>query len=728
MRLRTRLAAASVIGWILLGAIGLGPLAPLGPADAVAAAATTPCHDADALLAAGRYTDAYAAYAAVRPGGATCARQGRAAAADLQAAGQLISVGLTTQADAEIVQAVDADPTLTLPASLLPPRAAAAQRAIALAKALAAHGFRQQAAQILQSLIDADPGIRLAPAVTAVLAPPATAALARPGESFWASLGNSVPSWAGITTAVALLLFLGVFLIPRLRNRLYLQKFTVTEGVSDVDPEDLRVGVRDDLRRLADRYAATPRGRRLRLDIAGPYDETLDIGSVEDKAPDKLQFVFALLRMLLRRFPRLSRARLITGDLQADVVVEMGMQTVDKVPICSAPVRHKKFSFPPASPASAQYAQLSLPIAAWIIFERYPRYTLGGTHDLDSFAVFAAGCAWQDVGDLARAEQFYHDARTKDRNNTAAAHNLATLWQQDEIVGSTTLAGSGVKGGDWRALLRTVIGTTGTKTHDPQWVRSRYALSRGLADLAQDREEAKHYARELAVEIEEQLRTPGKDTPVDLLTSSRGPVLALATSEMIPLTADVNGVSVMGVIPAGITEVDVIQLLRYGGDGAPEKLAAFVEANYPDDAEVKYNLYRYQRNRNWACEDAIKEINRELGSASGERRTELQARLQEVEAAAVQAGDTMSQYRREISETADASVLARVDAVARAEHPREQPGGADARKGLLDVIGQATRRREVDMRKHRPRIRTDDSPWNGSPAEDPDGGPLYGDE
>ncbi len=714
MRLPARLATASTIGLILLGA-------PAGP-NLAAAAARTPCGSADALLAAGHYTRAYAGYAAVRPTSTACARQGMAAAGDLQAASQLISIGLVRQADAEIIRAVAADPTLTLPASLLPPNAAVTRRAIALAESLSAHGFRRQAAQILLSVIQADPGIRLEP--------PAREILAAQGESFWAWLGKFARSLPGLAT-VAVLLLLALSLYPRLRRRLHLQKFTIADGPAGVDPEDVRVRVEDELQRLSDEQASTPSGRRLRLDIAGPYDETVSIGPVVEKAPDWVQFIVALVGVLVQKIPwlsrLLSRARLVTGNLKAGVVVDVAIQTVDKVEVCSAPVKHEDFGFPPASPASARYAQLALPIAAWIIFGRYRKCTLGGTRDLQSFAKFAAGCAWQDLGDLGMAERYYQEAREKDKGNAAAVHNLAVLWQQDEIAGSGQIAGNvqtadytmtgraAEADRDWRALLRSLIRATRSKTRDPQWLRSRYALSRGLADLAQNPDEARHYAREFAIEVEEQLKRPRKHTQVEFLTRSRGAALALAASQLIPFTDDIDDVSVAGTVPENVSADDVMRLLRYGGDGAPEILAAFIEANCPEDAEVKYNLYRYQRNRIWACEDAAEAINRELrGGADSERRAALQARLGEVEGTAGRAAETMNRYHREIIRAADLPVLARIEAVAKVRRVRREDD--DPETGLAPPSPPdagfwrtATERRQEESGKIRPPDRIDNT-------------------
>jgi hypothetical protein len=65
------------------------------------------------------------------------------------------------------------------------------------------------------------------------------------------------------------------------------------------------------------------------------------------------------------------------------------------------------------NPVAARYAQLALPTAAWVIPNRYDKYTLGRTRRLDSFTKFAVGSAWQqDYPD--EAEQYYFQACNAD--------------------------------------------------------------------------------------------------------------------------------------------------------------------------------------------------------------------------------------------------------------------------------------------------------------------------
>lgn len=674
MRLAAKAGAVSTVGLLLL-VLAVAP----GVADA---AGPSPCARAEALLQAGRYTSAYAAYEAISPVGASCAKQGMAAAGALQAASQLITVGLVPQADAEIVKAVDADPTLKLPTALLTKTVAG--RAVALARTLNADGFHQQAQQILLFVTEAHAVTALSPPVRAILASPgesaANTAGASAGGSALASIGHAIVSyglWEAFVLLVVLILLARMY-YPLTRRRLHLQQFTLVDADVGADAEHLRTRMREELQHLALKYARTGKGRRLRIDVAGPYDELQDIGSVLDQAPDPVKFIAALIGLLIRNRPGLCQPRLVTGALNADTEVRLGMATVDKTERNHVTIKHKDLGFPPVSPSAAnpvaaRYAQLALPAAAWVILTRYRKYRLGGTRNWASFTKFAVGYEWQQQGDTDTAEQYYLMARDADReNSTAAAVNLARLWQQREV-----LVNPGVVTGDhdWRGLLTRVAEATRSKTGDLQWYRSRYLLSLGLADRdtpgrgAADEEargQARGLAVELAIEVMEQLRGPEGDVPKEFLENSQGPVLALAVSQMIPTTENVDEVITTGFVPDEVTDDDVLRELRKARDGgrvAPEVIVPYIEAR-PSDSETDLHLYRYELNRWQACEEAIAVIQEEALRPSGgdaERETILRERLEAATSAAGDARAALNRYAERLSRADDPVIRARVD-------------------------------------------------------------------
>jgi hypothetical protein len=94
----------------------------------------------------------------------------------------------------------------------------------------------------------------------------------------------------------------------------------------------------------------------------------------------------------------------------------------------------------------------------------------------------------------------------------------------------------------------------------------------------------------------------------------------------------------------------------------------------------------------------------------------------------------MDRYHREISRTGDEAVLARVEAVARAERTREPDGAPDTGEAWLggaeleraaalnraELQHQEAQRRQREIKRHAPRIRLGDT--------DPDGeSPLWED-
>ena len=684
---------------------------------APAVAAANPCGHANALLKAGDYASAYAAYTLEVPADAGCARPGMAAAGALQAAAKLVSVGLVTDADAEIVRAVNADPVLTLPTSLM--TTAGAAQAVTLAETLDNDGFHQQALQILLFLTETHSPAAQDPAAQRILSPP--------GEPWWESWLHDIVSFVfsvdGFVFVIIAVIVVATYL-PLTRRRLHLQPFTLESADLGADAEHFRHQVRDQLQRLALEHARTDTGGKLRIDIAGPYDDPQDIGSVVDPAPWMLKFIGAVIGYLISRKPELCRPRLVIGALRADISVRMAIAAVDKTEQCSAKIEHGGLGFPPVSPSAAnpvaaRYGQLALPAAAWVILNRYGKATLGGTRNLDSFVKFAVGCAWQEQEAWDEAEQFYAEARAADPRNTAAAVNLARLWQQREILGDAPV------GADSRAidLLHWVTEATAADRTDLQWYRSRYLLALSLVDGEPDgqgageaelREQARSYAVDLAIEVMEQLQDPDAEVPREFLENSQGPALALAVSQMIPSTEFKDEVVTIGFVPHDITENDVLGELRKARDGgsvAPEILVPYIEA-CPPDAEVDYNLYRYQLQRRHACEEAIAALKEELGGfdeavpdeavsagefrrpdANGgggdealyrdqpdERVLQLWELLEEARDAAGDASAAADRYAERLSRSPDPVLQARVSALIEAERSYEESAGPEWRE------------------------------------------------
>ena len=703
--------AAKTVATGLGGLLGLA-LALLPGSAAVAAAEGGPCGQPNALLQAGDYAAAYAAFALVRPASSSCARQGLAAAGALQAASQLIGVGLVTDADAEIVRAVDADPALSLPPSLL--TKAGAGRALSLAETLDAEGFHQQAVQILLFITETHPGVTLDPAAQRILNPP--------GEPWWDDILHFAFSWAGGVSVIAVLFVIGTF-YPLTRRRLHLQPFTLADADTGADAKRLHGQVNDELRHLATEQARTALGGQPRIDVAGPYDEPLDIGQVVGFAIGPVQIVYTVVGLLIKRYPKLCLPRLVTGALRPSATLEVAIATVDGKTECSEVIAHKDFSFPPLHPSvanrvEAKYAQLALPAAAWVILNRYHRYTLGGTRDLDSFMKFVTGYAWHQEDQADEAEHYYQQARRADPRNTAATVNLARLWQQREVL-------EGASGsGDSRSskLLRSVAEATRSNTADLQWYRSRYLLSLGLSDNKgparsaaeeEERRQAFLFAVDVAIKVMEQLHDPDAAVPRGFLENSEGPALALAVSQMIPSTENRDEIVTIGFVPDDVTDDDVLRELRKaraGGNVAPEILVPYIE-RCPPDAEVDYNLYRFQVQRQQACEEAIATLQEELrevresAPASGShwepeatrqerrgggpglaqqlrvgprlnmggstRERELLERLEGAKSAAQAAGAAADRYAERLSDSEDPVLQARFDAIVRAARPYE---------------------------------------------------------
>lgn len=171
----------------------------------------------------------------------------------------------------------------------------------------------------------------------------------------------------------------------------------------------LRALIRVEVYRLA-AIAQLPDGRPLRFDLAGPYDDHYDLGSLSDGLPPVWKQVVALLGLILSSLG--SKARVVTGILLPREQVVLGIENIHGGVRRTDTLRAEDVDLFP-DPQQDDLARLALPSAAWIILEGYPGVTLGGTPDWRSYILFAAAHAWQSrgqVGDENQARWLYAQA------------------------------------------------------------------------------------------------------------------------------------------------------------------------------------------------------------------------------------------------------------------------------------------------------------------------------
>jgi tetratricopeptide (TPR) repeat protein len=635
---------------IVLVALWIGPFAA---ASITGSACDTPQH----ALESGDFTHADKLYAGLAATQA-CARQGLIAVDALSAAQQLLSAGLTSQADAEIVRALDAVPLLTLPGTVLP---ATGQRGVTLAEILNADGFHQQAVQLLQQVIESDPSItldRTAQGILGLIVPPWYTRAGHGLLRVWHFITSPVPG--SVLSAVVLVVVVGLW--PRMRRRLHLQPFAFgSTAVPGADPDELRARVWDEMHRLASDYARTADDRALRLDIAGPYEDQLDlIGAATDPLGPVGTAISAIARSLLKRIR--GRCRLVTGVLQPKVSLRLSITTVDGVMDAggSTVIRHEDLGLPEPDPADdpvgGRFGQLAMPAAAWIILTHYDSYTLGGTRKWPSFVHFVAGCAWLKAGNLTRAEECFDAACDIDPQNIAAAFNLGALLVQTSADGQKVRRG--------HDLLRFVLDSTEDKTGDLQWYRSRYVLllttldsggpggsGRDSSAVANDQQRAIDLATELIYRD-----GAAGDVPQEFVDNSLGAVLALAARELVQTTSDLREVSTDGASAPADGDQSLLGLLaNRERKGTSEKLFEYAWRYCARTPQLKYNAYRYQEKRAVICQQAIAECEAELtgGSIDEQRRQQLEAQRRDLGAVRAAALSQMLEFRHDIEEVDD---------------------------------------------------------------------------
>jgi hypothetical protein len=196
----------------------------------------------------------------------------------------------------------------------------------------------------------------------------------------------------------------------------------------------------------------------------------------------------------------------------------------------------------------------------------------------------------------------------------------------------------------YQRLSSLVKETTGA-TSDLQWYRARYLLSAGLRDILDSGQaydgqetaqpvthdhgvtfqngeessgaggrddlikEAKKYAAEVALELEEKLREPGS-LPEAFVAHGRSAALTLVARQVLPKTSRLEDVVTTGEGRPDYTDDSIRRALRNvlsdePEEGTAERIVEFVRTNCPLDDQAQYNLYRYHRTRTRSLGAAI---------------------------------------------------------------------------------------------------------------------------
>lgn len=442
-----------------------------------------------------------------------------------------------------------------------------------------------------------------------------------------------------------LVILLVIFFVLRIwslsRPRLCFMEFGSGEdaGVGPGPSTMLRALIRVEVHRLA-AVAQRPDGRPLRFDLAGPYEDHYDLGSVSDGLPPVWKQVVALIGLIISQFG--SKARVVTGILLSRERVVLGIETIHGGVRRTDMIALEDLDFP--DPQNHSLTQLALPAAAWIILASHQGATLGGTPDWRSYTTFAAGYAWQRRGgdlDLVEARRLYSEA-CQDPRNTAAAVNLAALEQVDEREDAARPPGQrqAEPPADPRQrpsaqrLQRVVQVTAQQRAADPraaarhpdlQWYRSRYLLSSDLRDevdrrrgavalrpapnggappAEQSAPEAAAKALDHAIDLALTLEDERDQLPPDFVQFGRAAALTLVARQAFPAVTSQNAddVAVAGQDRPDLTDADVraelLSLRRHQREpGSAERLVRYVRTHCRTDDQTEYNLLHYQLTR-----------------------------------------------------------------------------------------------------------------------------------
>jgi len=424
-----------------------------------------------------------------------------------------------------------------------------------------------------------------------------------------------------VTIVFALLVVMS--LVSLTRRRLCVQQF---DGGDDAEAGPMPASVLRALIRVEIQYLALlarrPDGRPIRIDQAGPYEDTCDLGSLTDQLPTGWKQLAAIVSQLMSRLG--SNARLVSGTLLPQTRIVLGIETIHGKLKRTDTIRHQDLKFP--DPDRDSLGQLALPAAAWIILNGYPGTTLGGTQDWRSYTDFAAGYAWQQrnqPGDLEQARRLYRNA-CRDPWNTAAAVNLAALEQFEEQSDPAAPANPLSRPSTRR--LSAVVEANATRSagqpdparyQDLQWYRAHYLLSSGLRDYAErqpdpadheqrgpDFQAATEAARKYAVTMARALEDMRDRLPADFVRFGRAAALTLVARQAFPAVTSGNAdeLAVANTGSTNVTDADIrADLDRLSRNdvrvGTAERLVQYVQANCRIDDQASYNLAQYHEAR-----------------------------------------------------------------------------------------------------------------------------------
>jgi hypothetical protein len=616
----------------------------------IAGPSVGPCQAGEQALEAGDYSRASQSYTSATSHQSTlaCGRAGLTATRALSTAGQLLARGMTALAGTEIVTALHAVPLLTLPADLIPPGTAV--QAEKLAESLDADGFHTQAVSVLQEVISNDP------AFSNSLDPTARGILGLTPQPFylhvWHTVWTLIDSPEGIIGCLVVLVALINGIWRQLRRRLYVQDFTAADGADPGGTQavTLHALTREELGRLARERAQSPGGRRLRLHIAGPYDDQ-DKNKLDPLASTLTSGMQQLYQIVTLATGWLgSRSSIANAKLLSATTVDLTLVQVGGKPQGQTVIDHAKLGFPaaadfagfPAAPRvgrlpnqrpaahQSKVQQLALAAAAWIILTRYRRrkISFGGTRNWASFVAFAAGCDWEAAGSSPKHQQnarAQYNVACGDTANTAAVINLAAMdlardLKSKPLVPIETLS--------WYQALNAIVDTPERRRflgllrvpRDVQWYQARFLLAMALRDFldtvpqspgVQDRFErmAREYSADVAVELDKRATSPGWLSK-EFIDFGRTAAIALLARQVIVRTDDPSKV-VTKIWSRTLTKRTIGGALRRIRDGqvsseASAQLAEFaVNGGLHVDDQSQYQLARLSRSNYHICVDGI---------------------------------------------------------------------------------------------------------------------------
>jgi hypothetical protein len=743
---RVLAAPVAVLGVL---ALGIGPAAAI-PRPAAASPSATPtrppsvtprpgpslrCAAGLSALEAGRLVQAETIYGSVVPRNSACARSGQSAALDLLEARAMIQAGYTSSASQYLEQAVQAEPAMSIPGDALPMTVGLQGREVA--ETLETDGLPVQARQVLVQVLENNPHTALDQEDRVILgevSPP---------------LGTQVKHVITnpfVLTGLVLALLFAFSLRARWRRRLHFQPFDAGDD-ADAGPGPtaiLRSLIRKELHRLAEESARLRDGGQLRIDQAGPYEDQFDLGPVLDSLPSVWKPLALAADALLKGMG--ARSRLVCGMLLPTAAVILEMRTVQGVVKNMCTIKHKELGFPP--PDQDILPQLALPAAVWIALTHYPDATLGGTRDWRSYVDFAAGCAWEDKGDMDRARECYTRACNYP-DNLAARLNLAALELREECA----VPQDDPSGLPSYQRLSSLLKDTAGRTGDLQWYRTRYLLSSGLRDIVDfgpDRagnmsaaqnghapasanghapdpakprpgetliDVARRNAAELALELERRI-AERRGLPKSFVEYGRAAALTLVARQVDLKTPVLEDVMVERKdTPEYTDDGAVMRALRNVLDsaadvGTAERLVDFVRSYCPVDEQAQYNLYRYHQTRaknlaaaieNWNIR--LRKLRQDYGEHPPQRVWDWARDISEKQDRLGQLYDKeLSQMRacaQQVEEAGDPVLIERLNAARRLD-----PEGAEPRY-------------RGGHRRERPAERESRPPWQ-APDESPD--------